>query len=393
MIPATGLPTALLIVAIACLTPAAARSDTAAQSAQSPATTVADPCAETFELGFLLYLDPCGLLSDDGSPSDPCEAATGPRAGPNDAPAPAEAVDDPCGAPVDPSAAQIAPTGTPIDSAGYPIDPCGAPGDALSKGTEPYAEATTPSAASGVPSESLPVLLADPNGPPSSPLREPVAFWQLHYHPRVTADVFTLLRYPYHNQGRDYSSDGPTILTIPNVPADSADTDAAGQDDPNGTAAGSSAAQDINAQELYQALTASVDMVHQWRQLNESPGTALEVVYARELTRLATGIYRLDPDLAVSVRRIIGQIGRANRQFDQTSRVLMHSLLNGQLHPALLSRCKKRITDLQTLLQRLAEANDSISIALGAGPIDRAGAWPDGREFIDYSELRSPTDD
>ena len=92
---------------------------------------------------------------------------------------------------------------------------------------------------------------------------------------------------------------------------------------------------------------------------------------AMALTRRSTGIYAFHPELAVNVRRTVGQIGRINRKFDAASRVTLDALLQGQSNKWVLSRLEKQINDLATLLDRLAAQNDQISIELGKGKIKR----------------------
>ena len=130
------------------------------------------------------------------------------------------------------------------------------------------------------------------------------------------------------------------------------------------------------------------DLIHQWRTLNEAPATALEIVYSIELTKTSTGIYHTKPNLAVNVKRTIGLIGRRNRQFDQISQMIFQDLLGGAIDKTLLGRLEKQISDLESLLVRLAEQNDAISMELGVGKINRQAANPKASEPIKFSKRK-----
>ena len=58
--------------------------------------------------------------------------------------------------------------------------------------------------------------------------------------------------------------------------------------------------------------------------------------------------------------------------------------------PMLTVADEKQIADLENLLHRLAEHNDSISMALGKGRIQRIAVIPDYLDKIDYSAENLP---
>lgn len=246
-------------------------------------------------------------------------------------------------------------------------------------------------------------LIADPNEPVTQ-LPSPASFYTLRYHPRVTARIFRILNYPYHRQGLDYTS-GAVIIASPksevaqknetainDTESLSAETDPCEVSaDPCQLEIVTELESKVDPEELYMAVMQFCGLVHQWRGMNESPGTALEVVYAVELTKLTTPVYNLDPSLAVEVKRTIGRIGKINRQFDITSRMVIGEIVNGQIDQALMLRLGKQLTALTGLLELLSENNDAISVALGAGPLERSAAWPNDSKFIDYSTLLVPT--
>jgi len=218
-------------------------------------------------------------------------------------------------------------------------------------------------------------LLPEPNEPPDATMADGQLYSQPRYHPRVTVRVFALLSYPYYVGGLDYAEVAAPVA-MPEETILAADPCQAEE-----------VAEKSDTEQVYGALTNCCDLIYQWRQLNELPSTALEVVYAIELTRLSTRVYRTDAALAVQVKRTIGRIGRLNRRFDLASRLAVQSLLNGHIDRPLIARLEKQIAELTSLLELLRESNDAISIALGAGKIDRAAAWPDDAQLIDYSSL------
>jgi len=211
-------------------------------------------------------------------------------------------------------------------------------------------------------------------------------FWQRRYHPQVSPGIFSLLSYPYYRGGQEYPA---SILPASNNTNDKITPPNQNINDPNILVSpGGPPPALLN--ELRKALERGCDLIHQWRSINEAPSTALEVVYAIELTKTSSGIYQTKPHLAVNVKRTIGQIGRKNRQFDAISRMIIQTLLTGYIDKTLLARMEKQITDLESLLERLAEQNDAISIELGIGKINRQTANPKAGEPIKFSRRKKP---
>jgi len=136
-------------------------------------------------------------------------------------------------------------------------------------------------------------------------------------------------------------------------------------------AGGSEGEGEPNVMASYVAIQTCCDLIHQWRCFNESAETAQEVLWALTLTKRSTGIYRLNPALAVQVRRTVGQMGRVNRRFDATSRLVLESVLQGRSDERLLSRLEKQAKDLVSLREHLAGQNDQVSTALGHGKLAR----------------------
>lgn len=198
-------------------------------------------------------------------------------------------------------------------------------------------------------------------------------FWQPKYHPQVTKQVYYLLGYPYYPGGVKYSEEnwgdideedhtGNDSLGDPN---ESMDPNQIGLAEPR---------MGITAREIgkrFSVMERCCDMIHQWRTLNESPAIALEMVYSIELTKTSTHIYEVNPELAVKVKRTIGQIRQLNQKFDITSRMVFQGIVDGQLDEKTFAHMEKEFTELKALFTRLAEQNDSISVALGVGKINR----------------------
>lgn len=213
--------------------------------------------------------------------------------------------------------------------------------------------------------------------------KKPDKFWQPHYHPQVTPQTFIKISYPYFQGGMDYPRSDISFtstqiahgleqnaITIdPNLP----------QDD-NG----------MNYDNLQGRflLEKCLDMIYQWRSLNESPDTAAEIVRGLELTKTTTDIYRLNPDLAVQVKRTIGQIGKTNRDFDLTSRMALESVLAGEFNKKLFAQMDKQLAELTSFVEALYNLNDQIGIAIGLGALDRNTPY---QEPINYSNLSLTT--
>ncbi|MCH9021842.1 MAG: hypothetical protein IID32_03665 [Planctomycetes bacterium] len=204
-------------------------------------------------------------------------------------------------------------------------------------------------------------ITTDEPDPGQTPIREsekPHKYWQRRYHRQVNDQLFAYLKYPYGDAGGDYSQSGPKEIAA--VEANSFGP-------------------------MREGIVAMTDLIHRWRDMNESEGTMLEVVRAIELTKAATQIYRLKPKLAVAAKRTVGRIGQLNRKFDLTSKMAIELILRGFAENELRNRTEKHLTDLEALLDLLARQNDALSEALGMGRIDRMPKQPDYLEKIDYS--------
>jgi|GEM_PF-1339986 len=247
--------------------------------------------------------------------------------------------------------------------------------------------AIDPNAEPNLPEELLPIPLhADPNEFRPASWKSPLMYWQPKYHPQVTSSIFRIICYPYYPGGQAYpAADLAQMGAL--APEDYPINSAAGSPtDPNRPAPErlSSPAAMI---QLQSSLVKCCDLVHKWRSINESPALALEIIRSVELTRTTTSIYRINPRLAVEVKRVIGHIGRVNHNFDLTSRWAMRALTEGKVEKILFGRMEKQLADLEAQLVRLENLNDSISLALGIGKINRTSPPPDK---IDFSCLIMP---
>jgi len=220
--------------------------------------------------------------------------------------------------------------------------------------------------------------LPDPNAQSLPEVDEPQKYWQPQYHRQVNQRTFMILNYPYYHDGRNYPVERWRQYHL-------YDEWKGLYDEPNEVAAGDTAGTKSDIDRTRLDMEECCDMIHQWRSINELPQTALEIVRAVELTKTNTQIYRRKPELAIKVKRTVGQIGQVNKSFDLISRITMQGILKGQTDKIYLSRMRKQIADLISYLDRLATQNDDISIELGVGKIDRSkGACPNSRN-IDYS--------
>jgi len=187
---------------------------------------------------------------------------------------------------------------------------------------------------------------------------KPHKYWQRSYHRQVNSQLFVYLKYPYGDSGHDYGQSGPR---------------------------GIAAVETNTFEPMRESIATMTDLIHRWRNMNESEGTMLEVVRAIELTRVNTQIYRLRPELAVEAKRTLGRIGQLNRKFDLTSRMAIELILRGFTENELKNRTEKQLASLEGLLDLLAKQNDALSEALGMGRIERTTPQPDYLEKIDYS--------
>ena len=220
-------------------------------------------------------------------------------------------------------------------------------------------------------------------------------YWRHHYHRQVTPRVFSILKYPYYPGGLSYPVETLEGLAPHHreIADDNDEPAADAQNDPD-TEPGQSpqpempAATEIDKQRYL--MESIFELCHHWRQMNEAEGTTLEMVRTIELTRTTTRIYQVGPQLAVDAKQTIGQIGRTNRKFDLTSRLMIEAVLAGEPAAARVSRLEKQLTDLETLLARLAVQNDKLSEALGMGKIERGKVLPEYQDRIDYSAQHLP---
>lgn len=249
--------------------------------------------------------------------------------------------------------------------------------------------------------------LCDPNADPNTwaidggwdavwPLPKGIDEHQSRDEHLVTASpaqqrAFAILRYPYVAEGlftrkelvrRTPSEADPNVIEATVTPAGgesagdpltAAPSTAPNRLDPNtDEPARCDDTLPADVMESYLTVQTCCDLIHQWRCFNESVQTAQEVLWARALTKRSTGIYRIAPELAVAVRRTAGQMGRLNRRFDATSRLILEDALEGHTNQQLLSRLEKQAKDLVSLREHLAGQNDLVSAALGHGKLARS---------------------
>lgn len=229
------------------------------------------------------------------------------------------------------------------------------------------------------PNELLPeqrtAMQSEPN-PASPTARTPsTRCWQHRYHPQVTERIFQVLCYPYYPGGNGYPHTG--VISQATHDANAIQTD------PN------QADTELKLKTLHHTLETYCDLIHQWRTINESADVTLEVVRSIELTRRATGIYHINAELAIDVKRTLGRIGRLNQTFDFASRLAMENLLRRHHDKLLTAQLEKHVHELQSLFEMLCEQNDHITVALGIGKIDRQAHRAD-RSPIYYTNLGLP---
>jgi len=201
---------------------------------------------------------------------------------------------------------------------------------------------------------------SDPNAPLEATWEPPEKYWQPHYHHQVNQRTFMILNFPYHYGGKAYP-----IAKM----SDSGLYD--NEVDPNAITPETPKRQATDVERTRYALENAYELIHQWRCINASPDAALEIVRSVELTRRSSGIYDVEPKLAIEVKRTIGQIGLINRHFDSTSRITVETIIAGRSTRSVMSRMKKLLADLTAQMERLIDQNDQISVALGIGKINR----------------------
>jgi len=215
--------------------------------------------------------------------------------------------------------------------------------------------------------------LPDANEPVLAEGGQENPFWQPKYHPQVTKQVYYLLGYPYYAGGMEYSGENPGDTSEEEITGSNSPSDPNVSVDPNQIDQVEHTVRitGLQAGKLIYTMEKSCDVIHQWRTLNESPAIALEIIYSVELTKASTHIYEVNPELAVKVKRTIGQIRQLNQKFDATSRLVFQGIVDGQLDEKTFAHMEKEFTELKALFTRLADQNDSISVALGVGKINR----------------------
>ncbi len=255
-------------------------------------------------------------------------------------------------------------------------------------------ETTTPDEIATEPNDPAPVLTPEQIAAlDSQPAKTPsekntsTKVWQKIYHPAVDERVFIILRYPYYPGGKPYSSNDqlfnePTREQTPTAEPNSPTT----PDNQNSTTDETSNPQN-RLNNLRFNTEKCVAAIHHWREINESPGTALEIIHAIELSRRKSGIYQLQPKLAVNVIRTLGKIGQVNYQFDYISRLALQNLLAGKIDRPLLIRMDKKLSELKSLTELLTNQNDQVGIALGIGKINRQAYLTANQKNITYISL------
>ena len=221
-------------------------------------------------------------------------------------------------------------------------------------------------------------LSAPPDDLTSRTWHPPTEYWRPSYHPQTSELIFRAISYPYYPGGIDYHE--------PSVPTEPIPMALSTNDDPN-------ADPNLHLDSVQDFIERRSTRLHQWRSINESPAVLLAVLRTIELTRKETGIYLADPGLAVDAKRTLGRLARTNRRFDLISRAALRPALAGRTESEPIYRMDKLLADLTGLLDRLAEQNDLLSIALGLGKVERACPCTSFSEPINYSNLGLiPTD-
>ncbi len=219
-------------------------------------------------------------------------------------------------------------------------------------------------------------------------IERPKIYYLPHYHHQVTQKQFLDISYPYYLGGQDFAlKDLPDLTSFPGVirPPQKIDTkpkDNKGQKQEKDKtpviitppAPTTTAIMDIKTTRYN--LENLQNLIHRWRQFNETSRTTLEILRGQNLTKTSTNIYNTKPKLAISVKRTLGQIALINRHFDITNRMAMEAILTNGPHKNYIARMDKQLADLASRLDRLTEQNDQISIALGLGKIDRKSDYP-----------------
>ncbi len=273
---------------------------------------------------------------------------------------------------------------------------------------------------------------------PSQPSMLSTDYWSLRYHPQINDQLFEMVNYPYFPNGRDFARKGKVeIADIYSVTTDTElnkknfesellssisllirqlvedasktentqneagdQTDSGGNSSDNATEATKSLVNSFTSSETTQPendinlfrnyLENCSDLIFRWRQINESPTFMLELLRSVKLTETDSGIYQANPDIAVQIKRTIGNIAKINKNFDFTSRITMEAILTGEYPRAWLSRLEKQLADLRNRLILLKDLNDKGSQALGLGDIDRSFDHPKYSDKIIFEIIETP---
>ncbi len=214
-------------------------------------------------------------------------------------------------------------------------------------------------------------------------LQKPATYWQKRYHHQVTHHTFNVTQYPYHHQGIPYAQKN-IIETM--KPEESPET----KQTPANQTDSKLSITDDSLDEWRFKLEIVYELIYKWRSLNESDKALIEIVRGIELTRTNTKIYRLNPKLAVEVKRTLGQISRANYKFDMISRLTISTILSGKPSQTLINLLDKQYTDLESLVSLIAEQNDEIGVVIGLGKFERNQVAPEYLHRLDYTEHLLP---
>jgi hypothetical protein len=295
-------------------------------------------------------------------------------------------------------------------------EPAPAGGEAPAENPAKAEPAAVEIAVSSEPNEPAPAglnLEVKTDEPVSPQLEKTGKYWLRQYHPQTTQRVFAILNYPYYPGGvaftpePDYGAaeakdseqpgQAPSEVHSGNNGGQEAakSSDAAEKASPPAAPSEATIAVDDNSPppdgERYgYNLKKFIDLIYQWRQVNESEGTVLEIIRSVELTKTSTYIYRQNASLAIQVKRTVGHIGVTNGRFNETQQQAMEQMAQGRCDRAMVSRLEKLLADLKSQLDILADQNDQIGIALGVGKFQRVPPWGEYARQIDYSHLGPP---
>ncbi|MBI9016688.1 MAG: hypothetical protein JEZ07_05430 [Phycisphaerae bacterium] len=180
-------------------------------------------------------------------------------------------------------------------------------------------------------------------------------YWIIKHADNVNSQTFIKAGYPYYDGGSNYALKAVSqqvqtaINSVDQTKIDSLD-------DP---------------EKVRFAMERYAELVHQWRMINELPGTTTEIQRTIELTKADTNIYTINSEAAINAKRSLGKLNLANRKFDLTSRLVVAQIINRSDYRGTLSKMEKQIADIKNKLALLATFNDDIGVAMGIGKFDR----------------------